>query len=75
MIAGNHYIRVISKGAEKMSNAAFDRLVWAQNLKNAKATLANMIAAEENGFGSGYTRRAIPLEQERVAYLEANRPL
>ena len=58
-----------------MSNAAFDRLAWAQDLKNARLTLKNMMDAEARGEGNEYTKRAIPAEKERIAYLEANRPL
>ena len=60
---------------QTMSNAAFDRLAWAQDLKNARTTLKNMQDAEASGEASDYTRRSIPAEMERISYLEANRPL
>lgn len=59
-----------------MSNAAFDALCKAQDIRNVKATIANMEAALVAGNVTeaerAYIARALPAEKDRLAWLRAN---
>ena len=60
-----------------MSNIAFDSLARAQDISNAKATIANMEAALATPeiytqVELDYCRRALPLERRRLKWLRRN---